>query len=125
MTSKCSANTLADDYILIDPRGRVHTKEQYLEHLSKGKANPKFEDLKETDVKVRVFGDTAVVTGLLHVKGKLQDKDVSAEYRWTRVYNKKGDSGSASSSSTPMSFPRKRQSNEQDRPWRKPSGRKG
>ena len=82
---------IADDYILIDPRGGVHKKEQYLEHLSKGKGNPKFEDLKETDVNVRVFGDTAVVMGLLHVKGKVQDKEISPEYRWTRVYNKKGD----------------------------------
>ncbi|MGO8753378.1 MAG: nuclear transport factor 2 family protein [Thermoguttaceae bacterium] len=81
----------ADDYILIDPRGRVHTKEKYLEHLSKSKANPKLAELKETDVKVRVFGDTAVVAGLLHVKAKVQDKDISAEYRWTRVYNKDGD----------------------------------
>jgi len=80
----------ADDYVLIDPRGAVHKKEQYLEHLSKGKGNPNFGELKETDVNVRVFGDTAIVTGLLHVKGKVQDKDISAEYRWTRVYNKTG-----------------------------------
>jgi ketosteroid isomerase-like protein len=80
---------LDDEYILIDPRGGTHDKKQYLKHLSKGKA--KFEDLKETNVKVKVFGDTAYVTGLLHVKGKVEDKEISAEYRWTRVYNKKGD----------------------------------
>lgn len=78
-----------DDYILIDPRGGTHNKTKYLEHLTKG--SPKFKDLKETDVKVRVFGDTAVVTGLLQVKGKFEDKEVSPEYRWTRVYNKKGN----------------------------------
>jgi ketosteroid isomerase-like protein len=39
---------------------------------------------------VRVFGDTAIVTGLLQVKGKVEDKDINAEYRWTRVYNKSG-----------------------------------
>jgi ketosteroid isomerase-like protein len=78
-----------DEYVLIDPRGGVHTKKQYLEHLTKGTS--KVTDLKETDVKVRVFGDTAVVTGLLGVKGTGEDKkEVSAEYRWTRVYNKKG-----------------------------------
>jgi len=78
----------AKDYLEIDPRGGVHNKKKYLEHLSKGIA--KFEDLKETDVKVRVFGNTAVLTGLLHLKGKVQDKDISGDYRWTRVYNKKG-----------------------------------
>jgi ketosteroid isomerase-like protein len=78
-----------DEYMLIDPRGGVHNKKQYLEHLTG--SPPKVKDLKETDVKVRVFGDTAVVTGMLHVKGKVEDKDVNAEYRWTRVYNKRGD----------------------------------
>jgi ketosteroid isomerase-like protein len=80
---------LADGYTLIDPRGGIHGKKQYLKHLADG--TPKVKDLKETDVKVKVFGDTAFVTGLLHVKGKAEDKEVTAEYRWTRVYNKSGD----------------------------------
>ena len=80
---------MADDYLLIDPRGGIHTKAQYLKYLADGKS--KLKDFKETDVKARVFGDTAVVTGLLQVKGKVADKDVNAEYRWTRIYNKKGD----------------------------------
>ena len=79
----------ADDYILVDPRGGLHNKKQHLKHLTTGTA--KFKVLNETDVKVKVFGDTAVVTGLLQVTGKADDKDVSAEYRWTRVYNKSGD----------------------------------
>ena len=78
----------ADDYIAIDPQGRVHDKKKHLEHLSKGTV--KFDDLKETDVKVRVFGETAIVTGLLTLKGMVLDKDISGDYRWTRVYNKKG-----------------------------------
>ena len=104
---KTLAKYTADDYFEIDPRGGIHTKKQFLEHLSKGTA--KFEDLKETDVKVRVFGTTAVVTGLLHLKGKVGDKDISGEYRWTRVYHaKRAASGCASTSSTPMSSPRNR-----------------
>jgi ketosteroid isomerase-like protein len=79
---------LDDDYILIDPRGGIHNKKQHLKYLTDG--TPKVKDLKETDVKVRVFGDTAIVTGLLQVKGKVEDKDINAEYRWTRVYNKSG-----------------------------------
>lgn len=78
-----------EGYVIIDPRGEVHSKTKYLKHLTDGTS--KVKDLSETDVKVRVFGDTAVVTGLLKVKGKAEDKDVSAEYRWTRVYNKSGD----------------------------------
>lgn len=85
---KTLAKYMADDYFEIDPRGGVHAKKQYLAHLSKGTA--KFESMKETDVKVRDFGTTAVVTGLLHLKGTVGDKDISGDYRWTRVYHKKG-----------------------------------
>jgi ketosteroid isomerase-like protein len=86
--SEALGKHMADDYMLIDPRGAVHTKKQYLEHLTKGTA--KVKEFKETHVKVRSFGDTAFVTGVLEVKGKAEDKDVTAEYRWTRVYNKEG-----------------------------------
>ena len=79
---------MADDYTLVDPRGGTHTKTQYLKHLKDGTA--KFEELKETDVKAKIFGDTGVVTGVLHVKGKAEGKTINAEYRWTRVYSKKG-----------------------------------
>jgi ketosteroid isomerase-like protein len=81
---------LADGYILVDPRGGVHGKKKYLEHLTNA-STTKIDELSETDVKVRVFGDTAIVTGLLQVKGKFEEKAVNAEYRWTRVYNKTGD----------------------------------
>jgi ketosteroid isomerase-like protein len=79
---------IADGYIMIDPRGGAHGKTKYLKHLADSPA--KFKDLEETDVKVRIFGDTAVVTGLLHVKGKVEEKEINAEYRWTRVYHKMG-----------------------------------
>jgi len=79
----------ADDLLVIDPLGRVHDKKHYFEHLEKG--NTKIEELKESDVKVRVFGNTGVVTGLLNLKAMVKDKDISGEYRWTRVYNKKKD----------------------------------
>jgi len=84
---KTLAKHTADDYLEIDPRGGIRTKKEFLEHLAKGTV--KFEELKETDVKVRSFGATAVVTGLLHLKGKVGEQDISGEYRWTRVYNKK------------------------------------
>jgi ketosteroid isomerase-like protein len=78
-----------DEYTLVDPRGGIHDKKAYLKYLTDSTSDVK--DLKETDVKVRVFGETAVVTGLLHVKGKYKEKEINPEYRWTRVYNKKGE----------------------------------
>lgn len=80
-------NHTDDDFMMIDPRGGTHNKKGYFKYLSAGKST--LSDMKETDVTVRDFGDTAVVSGLLHVKGKVEGKEVSPEYRWTRVYNKK------------------------------------
>ncbi len=84
---KTLEKSLAEDYTEVDPLGRVHTKKQYLGYLSKGTA--KLTEVKETDVKVRVIGHTAVLTGLVHIKGTVQDKDIGGEYRWTRVYHQK------------------------------------
>jgi ketosteroid isomerase-like protein len=80
---------MEDSYLVVDPRGGLHNKEQYLKYLSE--SAPKFKDLTETDVKARVKGETGIVTGLLHVKGDVDNKGVAVQYRWTRVYDKKGD----------------------------------
>ena len=41
------------------------------------------------DLKVRVYGDAAVVTGRLDLKGKWGDTDISGEYRFTDTFVKK------------------------------------
>jgi ketosteroid isomerase-like protein len=76
----------ADHMMVIDPLGRVHNKKQYFEHLEKGTA--KISELSESDVHTRVYGDTGIVTGLLTLKAMAGDKDISGDYRWTRVYVK-------------------------------------
>ena len=87
---KTFEKALAENYLLVDPNGNLHTKKQFLEHMMKGTV--KFDELKETDIEVRTFGmDAAVITGVLHLKGKAGDKDISGDYRWTRAYHKKSD----------------------------------
>lgn len=76
----------ADHMMVIDPLGRVHGKKQYFEHLEKGTA--KISELSESDVHTRVYGNTGIVTGLLTLKAMAGDKDISGDYRWTRVYVK-------------------------------------
>jgi ketosteroid isomerase-like protein len=81
---------LAENYLLVDPNGMLHNKKAFLEHMAKGSV--KFDELKESEVEVRTFGmDAAVITGILHLKGKAGDKDISGDYRWTRAYHKKTD----------------------------------
>ena len=40
-------------------------------------------------MKVRVYGETAVVTYRSVAKGKIGDQDISGEYRWTDVVVKR------------------------------------
>ncbi len=57
---------LADDFVLITGRGKVYTKADLLQ-ATRGATF--YEHQEDTDQTVRVWGDTAVVTALLWVKG--------------------------------------------------------
>ena len=78
-----------DDYLVINPVGIVGTKAQALA----GSQNAKIESFSADDVKVRVYGDAAVVTGRATIKGQLKTgadsaQDIGGQYRYTRVYVK-------------------------------------
>jgi ketosteroid isomerase-like protein len=77
----------APDFLFIDPAGMVHTREEDLA-LARSR-DLKFESMNIDDMKVRVYGDTAVVTGQSTVKGKYKDQDISGKYRWTDVFVKR------------------------------------
>lgn len=74
----------AEHYMMIDPLGNVWGKKKNIEFIKSKKVT--FDSIKDTDVKARVYGNTAVVTGLAEVKGKAPEHDINGEYRWTRVY---------------------------------------
>lgn len=78
---------LAEDYLFTSPLGEVLTKSQMLAELKSG------EDVVSSvvnhDMKVRVYGDAAVVNGHSTYKEAVQGKDISGEYRWTDTWIKK------------------------------------
>ncbi len=78
---------LADDYIGISANGTVETKTQELAQRRTGTV--RIQSLDITDLKVRVFGDTAVVTSKAELTGVNGQSDISGNYRYTRVYNKR------------------------------------
>ena len=78
---------LADDYIGISANGTVETKAQALAQRKAGTVQIKTLDLN--DLKVRVYGDTAVVTSQASLEGTNGQSDISGNYRYTRVYNKR------------------------------------
>jgi ketosteroid isomerase-like protein len=77
---------LADDYIVINPMGTA-TKQEVLDRYKSGQT--KFDSIDVKDRKVRVYGNTAVVTAEADVKGRSAGSEMSGTYRSTRVLVKK------------------------------------
>lgn len=78
---------LADDYIGITSNGTVETKKEAVDQRAAGTVRISTLDL--TDTKVRVYGDTAVVTSQADLVGTNGTTDISGKYRYTRVYNRR------------------------------------
>ncbi|MGA7218700.1 MAG: nuclear transport factor 2 family protein [Candidatus Sulfotelmatobacter sp.] len=79
-----SLRTLADDYVAITPLGQVTTKEETISARRGGQL--RYEAMNITDMVVRLYGDTAVVTARADVKGHQLGEDFSGPYRYTRVW---------------------------------------
>ena len=78
---------LADDYLGISANGTVETNAEELAQSRAGTLRIKSLDL--SDIKVRIYGNTAVVTSRAELTGVNGQSDISGNYRYTRVYNKR------------------------------------
>jgi ketosteroid isomerase-like protein len=76
---------LADDYLGISANGTLETKADELATRRSGILH--ITELDLSDIKVRIYGDTAVVTSKADLVGKRGDRDISGRYRYTRVYS--------------------------------------
>jgi ketosteroid isomerase-like protein len=79
--------TLADDYVAISPLGDVITKEDTI--LARKGSQLHYDSIDLSEMVVRVYGDTAIVTARADVKGKDLGQDFSGPYRFTRVWVKR------------------------------------
>jgi ketosteroid isomerase-like protein len=79
---------LAEDYLFTSPLGEVLTKAQMLAGLKSGKDI--VSSVMNHEMKVRVYGDAAVVNGHSTYEETVQGKDISGEYRWTDTWIRKG-----------------------------------
>lgn len=77
---------LAEDYMAITPTGILESKEQELSNLRSGRVH--FTSIELTDRKIRLYGNTALVTSRADVKGTNPEGDLSGSYRYTRVWVK-------------------------------------
>ena len=76
----------SDDYTFITLRGELRTKLEIVKGFQSGSF--KYDSRTISDLNVRVYGDTAIVTGRATQKGSESGKDYSGDYRFTRVYVK-------------------------------------
>jgi ketosteroid isomerase-like protein len=78
---------LADDYVGITSNGAVENKAQTLAQSRAGTV--RILQLNLSDVHIRVYGDTAVVTSKADLVGTNGASDISGQYRYTRVYTRR------------------------------------
>jgi ketosteroid isomerase-like protein len=79
-----SQRTLAEDYVAITPLGTVTTKQDTVS--ARKSRQLRYDTIDVSDMVVRVYGDTAVVTARADVKGHQLGEDFSGPYRYTRVW---------------------------------------
>lgn len=75
---------LADDFVLVTGRGKLYTKNDLLKDAREGKTI--YERQDEIEQTVRVWGDTAVVTALLWLKGASDGKQFEYKLWFSDTY---------------------------------------
>ena len=78
---------LADDFVLVTGRGKIYTKNDLLKDAREGKTI--YERQDEIEQTVRVWGDTAVVTALLWLKGASDGKQFEYKLWFSDTYVRK------------------------------------
>lgn len=75
-----------DSFIFTFPFGQCASKEQEIADIKSGELA--FESLSTDDIKVKVYGNTAVMAGRFRVKGRYKDRDISGQYSYINVLAK-------------------------------------
>ncbi len=81
------SSLLADDFVITVEDGSVYSKAGYISHSADSKVHVQTAEL--SDVKVRIRGDAAFVTGAYHEKGESKGKTYEYHDRFTDVWMKR------------------------------------
>ena len=82
------AQGVMEDYTLTNSTGKITTRADDIEEAKKN--DPKYEVFENLDMKVRVHGDTAIVTGRTHAKGISGGKPFDSQFQFTDTFVKDG-----------------------------------
>jgi ketosteroid isomerase-like protein len=80
------SSLLAEDFVITIEDGSVYSKTGYISHSADANTHVQVAEL--SDLKVRMHGDTAVVTGAYHEKGESSGKPYEYHDRLTDVWMK-------------------------------------
>ncbi|GAC1474328.1 MAG: hypothetical protein NVSMB9_24480 [Isosphaeraceae bacterium] len=84
--------TLDDDYILITPEGQLVAKAQVLKSFkSPGNQTFRITGIDLGEMRIRIFGDTAVVSSRFTLKVEAEEGKVETPFRHTDVFVKRPD----------------------------------
>jgi ketosteroid isomerase-like protein len=72
---------LDETFTLTNTSGQVSTREQNLDEIRK--REPRYEVFRNHDMKVRVYGDSAVVTGVTSIKGTSGSQAFAIDVQFT------------------------------------------
>jgi len=75
---------VADDWIIINADGGIIDKERFLGVIKSGALT--HETMESDEIRVRIYGESAVVTALARSKGKFMGQDFSTRERATDVF---------------------------------------
>ena len=78
---------VTDDWIIIDPKGEIVDRARFFEVIKSGTLT--HEMMESQDFRVRVYGDSAVVTAVTRTKGKFMGQEFSTQERATDVFVKR------------------------------------
>jgi ketosteroid isomerase-like protein len=79
--------TFAEDYVWFGPNGEVIGKAEYIRDLVSG--DLVWDSVAVRDMKVRLYGDTAIATGRFFGKGRYKGRPLDERQRFTSVLIKR------------------------------------
>jgi ketosteroid isomerase-like protein len=80
------SSLLAEDFVITCEDGSIYSKAGYISHSADASVHVAIAEL--SDLKVRMHGDTAIVTGAYHEKGESNGKPYEYHDRLTDVWMK-------------------------------------
>jgi ketosteroid isomerase-like protein/uncharacterized glyoxalase superfamily protein PhnB len=82
------AEVLADDFVFVDPQGKIATKADWIADIASGALV--FESVHMIELQVRIYGDAGVTIGRVRMKGRSPEGAFDEQYCYTAVYAKRG-----------------------------------